>query len=384
MARKHVKETLGEFQDAQFFTALFEEKKDSSDVDEKKAKEEEAKDAESALQKVRDNLSRFESAAGGKILKYKEFWEENKDMADQFDEDGDIYKLWDSDYVAGVLMLPDEALSDEEINAEIEAVDQEGGAEDDEEETADEAGDEDEKEEDKEEDKEEEDKEEDDEEGEEELEEGNAFSGALAKAKKEGKKEFKVGGKTYPVKESDMPEGEEFPLNEMDAPKVPMNEEDEDEEGELPAEDVVTPDEESPEEEKEVDDQEGGFTAFEAPGEDLDGDGIEGEGEVEVEDGEAIEGDSDEMGFGDEGGVNEYFVIFDMSGGKRDEVFRTDDPKTIESFKDFFENEWKGAVKAQIQQFKEAQEEKKREAEAKAKEKIRQEKKSKLDKFMKD
>jgi len=37
---------------------------------------------------------------------------------------------------------------------------------------------------------------------EEEMEEGNAFSGAREKAIKDGKKSFKVGGKTYPVKES--------------------------------------------------------------------------------------------------------------------------------------------------------------------------------------
>lgn len=35
------------------------------------------------------------------------------------------------------------------------------------------------------------------------VEEGNEFSGAMAKAKAAGKKEFTVGGKTYPVKESE-------------------------------------------------------------------------------------------------------------------------------------------------------------------------------------
>jgi hypothetical protein len=73
-----------------------------------------------------------------------------------------------------------------------------------------------------------------------------------------------------------------------------------------------------------------------------------------------------------------------MNGNDRDEVFRTDDPKVIEEFKDFFENEWKATVRNQIQQFKEAQEEKKREAETKAKEAIRQERKGKLEKFMKE
>lgn len=406
MAIKHVKETLGQFQDAQFFTKLFEGKEDEED---KKFKEEESKDAQEALKKLRDNLNRFETAAGGKILKYKEFWEENQEMADQFDEEGDIYKLWDSDYVAGVLNLPDEALTDDELNAEIEMVDQAGGDEDKDEETTDEAGDEDDDEKpgpekgtdyDEEEGEvpgeqdtgpDEYDEDDDKDKDEDELEEGNAFSGALAKAKKEGKKEFKVGGKTYPVKESDMPEGEEFVLNEMDAPKTPITEDEEDDEGELPAEDVVTPEEASPEEEEEA--AEAGLKGFEAPGEDLDGDGIEGEGEVEVEDGEAVEldgdldGDGEEEGgmeFAGEPGTSEYFVIYDMSGSDRDEVFRTDDPKVIEEFKNFFQNEWKAAIRAQIQQFKEAQEEKRREAERKAKEEIRKERKAKLDKFMKD
>jgi hypothetical protein len=38
------------------------------------------------------------------------------------------------------------------------------------------------------------------------MEEGNEFSGALAKAKASGAKEFKVDGKTYPVKESQLDE----------------------------------------------------------------------------------------------------------------------------------------------------------------------------------
>jgi hypothetical protein len=51
-------------------------------------------------------------------------------MKDKFDEGGSLYKLFDSDYVVGVLNLPDEALSEEEINAQIEEVDKEKEGED--------------------------------------------------------------------------------------------------------------------------------------------------------------------------------------------------------------------------------------------------------------
>lgn len=371
MAIKHVKETLGQFQDWKYFSVL-EEKSESKD--EKKFKDEEQKDGMDSIKKLRDNLSRFETAAGGKIIKYKEFWEENQEVAGGFDEEGNIYKMWDSDYVAGVLVLPDEALTDDALNAEIEMVDQAGGDEDEDEETTDEET-EDEETEEEDEETEEDEEEEDEEEDEEELEEGNAFGKAVKNAKKKGKKDFKVGGKKYPVKESWRPEGEEFALFEAEEEEKPEEEE-------------------APAEEEEGGDE---FQGFNPDSLDMEGgeetdDTASGE-EVEVEDGEAVELDGDLDGDGDlegglefaeEGGSKEYFVIFDMSGSERDEVFRTDDPKVIEEFKNFFENEWKAAVKNQIQQFKQAQEEKKREAEEKAREEIRKERKGKLEKFMKE
>jgi len=420
MATKHVKETLGEFQDWRFFSIL-EAKSEDKDVDEKAEKEEEAKDGAEAINKLRDNLSRFETAAGGKILKYKEFFEENKDIADQFDEDGDMYKMWDSDYVAGVLILPDEALSDEEINAQIQEIDAEEGDGDDDTEEKDEKDEKGEEKEDDEDDEDEDDKDEDEDDKDEddkdededdekedddddELEEGNAFSGALKKAKDKGKKKFKVGKKTYPVKEG--MDYEEFSLVEEETEDINetviekyrklLLEKAEEDEGELPADDVVTPDEESDEEKKETDEE--GFAGFEVPDDetdlgDLDGDGINepDSEEVAVEDGEAVELD-DEFGlngdgegdleFGEDGGSSEYFVIFDTAGGGREEVFRTDNPKIIEEFKDFYENGYKAAIQAQIQAYKEAQEEKKREAERRAKEELRKERREKLDKFM--
>jgi hypothetical protein len=123
MANKHVKETLGQFQDWQYFS-LLESKKEEA-VDEKKMKQEEEKEGLDVIEKLKANLERFKSAAGDKILKYKEFWKENEEGKEKFDEEGSIYKLFDSDYVAGVLSLPDKALSEEEIDAQIEEVDKE-------------------------------------------------------------------------------------------------------------------------------------------------------------------------------------------------------------------------------------------------------------------
>ena len=391
MAIKQVQETLGQFEDWKFFSVL--ESKKESDEDSKLDQEDE-KDGLDVIKKLQDNLERFKSAAGDKILKYKEFWEENHKATGEFDEEGDLYKLWDRDYVVGVLNLPDEALSDEELEAEMAEVDDSVELEDDEtekeegeEEEEEKVEDEEEKvedeedEEEDEEDEEEDEEDEDEEEDEEELEEGNAFSGALKKAKKDGKKEFKVGGKKYPVKESLIPVGEDFPLFEA-----------EEDEGELPAEDIVTPEEETPEETEEIEDQEG-FKGFEEPGEEgeEEGDEFTADDEVEVEDGEAVElggdldGDGTEEGgmeFAGDPGESQYLVVYNTNGG-REEVFRCSSPKAIEEFKDFFENQFKASIKEQIQKFKQAQEEKKAEEERKAKEAIRAERKSKLDKFMK-
>ena len=151
---KHVKETLGQFQDWQYFS-LLESKKEEA-VDEKKMKQEEEKEGLDVIEKLKANLERFKSAAGDKILKYKEFWKENEECKEKFDEEGSIYKLFDSDYVAGVLNLPDKALSEEEIDAQIEEVDKEKEGEEGEEKEGEEKEEEKEEEEDEEEEEEEE------------------------------------------------------------------------------------------------------------------------------------------------------------------------------------------------------------------------------------
>jgi hypothetical protein len=337
---------------------LLEEKGENKD---KKIRDEEEKEGLSIIKKLQSNLKKFQKFADNEILKYKKFWDENQEISSEFDSEGSIYKLWDTDYIAGVLQLPDEALSDEELEAEIEAVDSEKEGED----------------EDLEDDKDDGSEEEEKEDDEEELEEGNAFSGAVKKAKDAGKKDFKFKGKKYPVKESWRPEGEEFPLYE------------EDEEEEFPGFD---PDSFGEENKKEGGD--------ESDIEVLDGEAIEAEDDLSIDsedsfgddmeiedtegfgDTEDIEGDDLDFHSGEE--TSEYFVLYNMGGSEREEIFRTDSPKVIKDFIDFFENEWKADVKSQIQAFKQAQEEKKEKAEVEAKEKIRKERKSKLDQFMKE
>lgn len=200
---KHVKETLGQFQDWQYFS-LLESKKEEA-VDEKKMKQEEEKEGLDVIEKLKANLERFKSAAGDKILKYKEFWKENEECKEKFDEEGSIYKLFDSDYVAGVLNLPDKALSEEEIDAQIEEVDKEKEGEEGEEKEGEEK--EEEKEEEEEDEEEEEEEEEEKQEVKESLNEEEGLDLDLDLDKPE-EEETELGGEEE-TPEFAEPEGEE-------------------------------------------------------------------------------------------------------------------------------------------------------------------------------
>jgi len=311
---KHVKETLGQYLDWQFFSVL--EAKKEEPVDEKKMKSEEEKEGLDVIQKLKDNLERFKSAAGDKIIKYKEFWKENQDQKDKFDEGGSLYKMFDSDYVAGVLNLPDEALSEEEINAQIEEVDKEK-----------------------------------EEEGTDHDEETETPEEEAAESQETQEKEKEEGKEKHEVKES---------LNEQEDLDLDLDEKPEEEAFEQPE---LGGEEETPE--------------FASPDEEVAPEGEEPGGEEEIE-------GEDEEGFTpEEPETKEFFAIFDMSGGEREEVFRTDNPSVIKQFNDFFENSFKACMKEQIAKFKQAQEDKRNEAELKAKEKQREERKGKLDAFLK-
>ena len=313
-----LKETLGKFQDFQYFSLLESKRSEKVDTDEKKLKDEDAKTGMDVIKKLQDNLERFKSAAGDKIIKYKEFWEENKKSKESFEEQGQVYKMFDSDYVAAVLNLPDEAISDEEINAEIEEVDKDKDAEE--------------------------------VEGEE--------SAETPEEEVEESPEEESEEKEPLVKES---------LNEADDLNLDFDEPSDD--------DPKLGDEEPALEEPKIDSEESPELPDETGEEPIDG-------EEPVDGEEPAEGE-EEMDFKEEEGTSEYFVVYNMTGEEREEVFRTDSANVISQFKDFFENTFKGSMKEQILKFKQAQEDKKKEAELAAREKKREQQKGKLDQFMK-
>ena len=117
MNTKHVCESLNQFHDYKFFNLLEKE-------DEKKEIQDNEKSGLNILKKAETNFKRFQSASGNKIAKYKEFWEENQEAKQNFSEQGNIYKLFDSSYVIGVLTLPDSAISDETINKDVEKIEE--------------------------------------------------------------------------------------------------------------------------------------------------------------------------------------------------------------------------------------------------------------------
>ena len=320
---KMLHETLGKFQDFKFFSMLEGKRAEKISKDEQKMKDEDAKEGAEVIKKLQDNLERFKSAAGDKIIKYKEFWEENKKSKESFEEQGQVYKMFDSDYVAAVLMLPDEAISDEEIDAEIEDVDNDKESPDSGEEA-------------------EETPEHEEEETPEEEEEEHEEEKPLVKESLNEADEMDIN------LDFDEPSEEDPKLGAEEAPEEPA--------GDDPTLEEPAVDGENPE--------------------------VPTENEMPAEDDAEVSEDP-EMDFKEEEGTSECFVVYNMSGGEREEVFRTDSTTVIEQFKDFFENAFKGSMKEQILRFKQAQDEKKKEKELEAKEKMRQAKRAKLDQFMK-
>ena len=77
-------------------------------------------------------------------------------------------------------------------------------------------------------------------------------------------------------------------------------------------------------------------------------------------------------------------VVYQMNDEQRDEVFRTSVNSVMHSFEEFYENTFKGAMKAIIAKAKEKLEQVKKEAEVKAKEEEMAAKKTKVDQFLKE
>ena len=113
---KHVRESLNQYYDYKFFKVFEEDVK--ADLQTKE------KDGLAVIEKLKKNFEDFKKGAKDEILKYKEFWEENKKTKEGFTESGDVYKLFDSDYVVGVLELPVETLSDGSIDGGFGATDE--------------------------------------------------------------------------------------------------------------------------------------------------------------------------------------------------------------------------------------------------------------------
>jgi len=113
---KHVRESLSQYYDYKFFKVFEEEEK--TELQDKE------KDGLAIIDKITKNFEDFKKNAKGEILAYKEFWEENKKTKEGYTETGDVYKLFDSDYVVGVLELPAETLSDGSIDGGMGATDE--------------------------------------------------------------------------------------------------------------------------------------------------------------------------------------------------------------------------------------------------------------------
>jgi len=284
---KHVQESLFQFNDHKFFKLLESKEEKEEGIDDFKDKTSESeKDGMAIIKKLQDNFKLFETAANGKILRYKEFWEDNKLMAESFEETGKIYKMFDSDYVAGVLELPDAELGEDNIDDELSEINESSTK----------------------------------------LNETEEFKG------------FNVND-TMPdgEKEEETPEGEE------QTEEKPEGEEQT---------------EETPEGEEQTE---------ETP-----------EGEEQTEETPEVE----ETPIEGVGG-NRFFVVFDMSKDQREEIFKSDSSSVIEAFEDFYENTFKGSIKAQILKRKEKEGEIKKKIEMKEKEKLEKQKKEKLNKFLK-
>lgn len=296
---KHVRESLSQYYDYKFFKVFEEKDEEKTELQDKEA------DGLAVIDKLNTNFDEFKKAAGGEILKYKEFWEENQQAKQAFDENGSIYKMFDSDYVIGVMELPAETLSDGSIDGGMGATD----------------------------------------EPEEEIIEGPEIGAeeVTDEPQEDFFEEQTVPNPTNEAIEEDDefadledPDGGEDVTSDIDAPS-----------DELPADDAPA---ESPEEEMPMDDM---------PAEEPLG--------TEAPDLTAPQ---------------TYFVVYDISGDEREEIFRCGSNNVVNAFNAFYNDTFKGAMKNAIIKYKEATMAKKAEAEKEEKKKVETEKQSKIKKFL--
>ena len=306
---KHVRESLNQFYDYQFFR-MFEE-------DEKAELKDKEKDGLAVIEKLKKNFDDFKKNSKGEILKFKEFWEENKKTKEGFSENGDVYKMFDSDYVIGVLELPVETLSDGSIDGGFGATD----------------------------------------EPEEEIIEGPELEPSEEKPEEEKPTEDFFEEQQVPTNEAE--EGEDDLDLDLDLG---------DEEGKDISGELDTP-EEAPVKEPKAEEE-----PVEIP--ELPDSGTEEPTEAPVEEPVSSEPAPDLTA------PQTYLVVYDISGDEREEIFRCGSNNVVNAFKEFYNDTFKGSMKAAILNYKEQKEQEKVKAEKSEKEKAQSDKQSKLKKFL--
>jgi len=77
-----------------------------------------------------------------------------------------------------------------------------------------------------------------------------------------------------------------------------------------------------------------------------------------------------------------YFVVYDITGDEREEIFRCGSNNVVKAFKEFYNDIFKGSMKDAILKYKEQKQEEKAKAEKSEKEKAQKQKDSKIKKFL--
>lgn len=312
---KHVHESLSQFYDYKFFKMLEEDTSDKKDLQQKE------KDGLAVIEKIKKNFEDFKKEAGDEILKYKEFWEENKKTKEAFSETGEVYKMFDTDYVIGVLELPVETLSDGSIDGGFGATD----------------------------------------EPEEEIIEGPEID-------------------TTEVAEETPEEGQETDFfEEQTVPQKTnesLNEAEEDEEIDI---DLSQPDtEEEPLDDISPDDAALGDLSKEAPS-DQPAEETPAEEPLDMPAEEPMTSEQPNLNE-----PQKYFVVYDITGDEREEILRCGSNNVVNAFTSFYNDTFKGAMKNIILQYKEQKAKEKAEAEKAEKAKVEKKKESKIEKFLKE
>jgi len=289
---KYVPESLSQFYNYNFFK-LLEKKEDDKTILKKKEK-----DGLEVIEKIKDDFEKFKKDANGLVVKYKEFWEENKKIKERFSEEGNIYKMYDDDYVVGVLKLSPE------IGPE-----------------------------------------------------GNIESGF---GNEENDTELIEGPEINPEKNIEDIET----TNDNSFEEKSKNEaiKENDKLSNLGLEDI-----------DDIDDIKNGAgenTEVDMDNEKNSLDEIPPLEEPEEESANLIE-------------PQEYFVVYDISGDEREEIFRCGSSNVIKAFKEFYNDIFKDAMKNVIIKYKEIKKEEKRKIEQKEKEKREKEKEKKFKTFLK-